>query len=273
MTVVILDGAMGTLLERLGAPAPAPLWSAASVRDRPDLVAAVHAAYANAGATVHTAATFRTAPRSAGAASAALTRRAVALARGAVPGGHRVAGCIAPVEDCWSPHLSPPDAEGTHAAFARLLADSGCDLLLAETFTHVEEACAATRAAVSTGLPVWVALSPGFDGSCLSPEALARGALRVAAHGAERVLVNCLPVGAAGRWVEALAATGLAWGVYANAGQAGDPHSTGTPGAEVRYAEAAAGWVARGASVVGGCCGTSPAHIRALTDRIGARNP
>ena len=269
---VVLDGAVGTVLSDLGIPTPAPLWSAAAVRDQPDVIAALHAAYAAAGATVHTAVTFRTAPASAGDASDALTRRAVGLARGAVPCGHRVAGSVAPIHDCWRPDLSPPDAGARHQRFAARLADAGCDLLLAETFTSPEEACAATVACAATGLPTWVALSPGFDGTLLRPEALAEAARRIADLGAEVVLVNCLPVADADRWVDALAATGLRWGVYANAGEPGDPHANGTLGAADRYADRLDAWVARGASVVGGCCGTSPSHIRAWTDRIGCRN-
>lgn len=270
--IVVLDGAVGTALTAMGVPTPPPLWSAAAVRDQPDVIAALHAAYAQAGATVHTAATFRTAPSAAGAASEALTRRAVGLARGAVPRTHRVAGSVAPIEDCWRPDLSPADAFPRHQRFAALLADTGCDLLLVETFANVDEACAATRAAVQTRLPTWVALTPGYDGTLLSPAALAAGALRVSGLGAEVVLVNCLPVAESDRWVDALADTGLRWGVYANAGEAGDPHATGTPGAEARYADRVEAWVSKGASVVGGCCGTHPAHIRASTVRIGCRN-
>ncbi len=266
---VVLDGAIGTVLSDLGIATPAPLWSAAAVRDNPDVIAALHAAYAAAGATVHTAATFRSAAASAGSASAALTRRAVGLARGAVPRGHRVAGSLAPIHDCWRPALSPPNAIDAHRRFAALLAEAGCDLLLAETFAGPDEAYAATRACVETGLPTWVALTPGFDGSLMTPVELTRAARRVADVGAEVVLVNCFPVAQADRWVDALASIGTPWGVYANAGEPGDPHASGTPGASSRYADLVQGWVDRGASVVGGCCGTSPSHIRAWTDRIG----
>ena len=262
--VTVLDGPMGTLLAAQGLPLPAPGWTAHAVRDAPDAVSAVHRAYAEAGATVHAAATFRTTPQGIGAEAASLTRRAVQLAREAVPAGHRIAGSLAPVHDCYRPDLSPGGAEDLHRTQAQWLADSGVDLLLVETFPHVDEALTATRAAVATGLPVWTALTPGFDGSLMTPGALAAGARRVADVGATIVLVNCLPALRAHAWTQALAATGLPWGIYANAGAPESGLWHGQPGAAERYADLAQSWRRQGASVLGGCCGTGPDHIRAV---------
>ncbi len=257
------DGALGTMLESLGVPLPPPLWSAGAIDTHPAVIAALHAAYADAGATVHTANTFRTSPTAAGDDAARLAFAAVALCRGAVPRDHRVAGSLAPVFDCWRPDLSPPDAYDRHRVTADLLARAGVDLILVETFAHPDEAVAATLAAAQTGLEVWTSLTPGFDGTLLSPAALAQAARRCADAGATRVLVNCLPAARATPWVEALAATGLAWGIQANGGAPEDGLTHGTPGSADRYARLAAAWRAHGASVIGGCCGTGPEHIRA----------
>jgi len=59
---VILDGALGTELARRGVPTPLPLWSAAAIDSAPQVLSAIHRDYAEAGATVHTANTFRTGP-------------------------------------------------------------------------------------------------------------------------------------------------------------------------------------------------------------------
>ncbi len=264
--LIVLDGALGTLLEARGVPTPAPLWSAWAVRGAPEALAAIHTEYATAGATVHTAATFRTTPRAAGGDADALTREAVAITRASVPHGHRVAGSLAPIEDCWHPERSPVDAYPLHLTQAERLAWSGVDLLLVETFANVRELVDAVAAARTTGLPVWASLSPGYDGSLLTPSALAVGALRAAGAGASVVLVNCLPAASAAAWVRALAGTGLPWGVYANAGPTEDGLQDGTPGADRRYAEHAARWLLQGAQVVGGCCGVGPAAIKAVAD-------
>lgn len=264
--VTLLDGPIGTMLEAQGIPTPPPLWSAAALRTHPEAIAALHASYAAAGATVHTAATFRTSPTAAGPAARALTQQAVQLARGAVPADHRVAGSLAPVHDCWRPDLSPPDAERLHRRTAALLAEAGVDLILCETHPHPREAVAATRAAAATGLPVWTSLTPGFAGDLLSPAALAEAACRAADAGAAHVLVNCLPAAQAGPWVAALAATGLPWGVYANLGATSDGLA-GDAGM-ARYAAIVTRWLISGASIIGGCCGTTPAHIAALRETL-----
>jgi S-methylmethionine-dependent homocysteine/selenocysteine methylase len=270
VSVTVLDGPIGTMLERGGLVLRPNAWSAEAVRDAPERVAALHRAYAGAGATVHTAATFRTTPWGVGEDAERLTHAAVGLARSAVPDDHRVLGSLAPAVDCWRPDLSPPDAGARHAAQALRLARAGVDGILVETFAHPGEALAATRAAVATGLPTWTALTPGFDGTLLDPETLAAAAAACARAGAATVLVNCLPAARADAWVRALARLGLPFGVYANAGDPSHGLGVDDPGAADRYASLAEGWAAAGASVVGGCCGTGPAHVEAVARRLHA---
>jgi S-methylmethionine-dependent homocysteine/selenocysteine methylase len=267
----VLDGPVGTELERRGLTLPAPLWSARAVLDAPELLSAIHADYAAAGAGVHTAATFRTtATALRGSPWAArweeLARRAVALCRGAVGTRARVAGSIAPLHDCYAPELTPDDAtlQREHAALARCLRDAGCDLLLVETMPTLRELRAATSAAVATGLPVWAAVTTGPRGDFFDAAGLlaARDAAREA--GAAAFLLNCMPPDEVSARLPPLAAgAGLALGAYANATfrDAG----RWTPAA---YAEEAERWRASGASIVGGCCGTGPEHIRALRARF-----
>jgi homocysteine S-methyltransferase len=64
-------------------------------------------------------------------------------------------------------------------------------------------------------------------------------------------------------YVERLARVGVPFGAYANAGDPADGLG-GEPGAADRYAAIAASWMATGATVVGSCCGTGPAHVAAL---------
>lgn len=264
--MIVLDGAMGTRLEAMGHATPPPLWSAQALIDAPDAVAAVHRAYAEAGATVHTACTFRTQPRHA-PRWRELAATAVRLARDAVPAGHRVAGSVAPLEDCWSPERSPADPGPEHARLARHLADCGVDLLLCETFAHVGEALAAVEAAVATGVETWVSFTPGYRADLLTPDAIRAGAAAAIDHGAAAVLVNCVPAGDADRYVAALVGLGAPFGVYANAG--GDAIGRGGVEPEA-YARLAAGWRAAGATIVGGCCGTGPGHIAAVARVCGS---
>jgi S-methylmethionine-dependent homocysteine/selenocysteine methylase len=257
----ILDGAMGTELMARGLALESPSWSARAIEDAPEVVSAVHRAYALAGATVHTANTFRTKRRSVGARWEALARRAVAIARGAVPVDHLVAGSIAPLEDCWRPDLSPPRevARAEHRELARALAEAGVDVMLCETFANEAEAIVAVEEAARTGVETWLALTAGPDGSLMTADAMERAACACVAAGARVVLVNCVAARETLAYVERIAKAGAPFGVYANA--------FGADGVSPdEYARLARTWFAAGASVVGGCCGTTPAHVAALTN-------
>ncbi|HMC35870.1 MAG TPA: homocysteine S-methyltransferase family protein, partial [Myxococcales bacterium] len=104
--MIVLDGATGTELGRRGVDTRGALFSAAALLSEEGIAAlrAVHAAYVQAGAQVITANTFRTNPRKAGGRWRELTRLAVRIAR---ESGAKVAGSIAPVEDCYRPDLRP----------------------------------------------------------------------------------------------------------------------------------------------------------------------
>lgn len=280
--ITLLDGPMGTELHRRGVPTPAPGWSAYALTESPAAVSQVHADYAAAGACVHTTNTFRTQPRHFPRDWRARVHQAVHLARGAVPADHRLAGSIAPLLDCYSPELSPPEPGPEHGLLARALAEEGVDLLLVETFPHIGEGLSAVEQAVATGLPVWASFTPGHTGSLLSPAQLAAGARQAAARGASALLVNCLPAARAQDWLQPLLDLdlGLPIGVYANAGHPteglgwqSDAQGTAERAAAERYADLAEAWVAAGARIVGGCCGTGPATIAALHARLGLSAP
>ncbi len=286
MRVTLLDGPVGTELARRGVPTPLPLWSAAAIEQAPEALARIHADYAAAGATVHTANTFRTDAWTLGRLGLGdrwqeLTAKAVAIARGAVPDDHRVAGSISPLEDCYRPDLSPPAAvwRVEHGRSVRALGEAGVDLLLCETFPHPGEALAALDAALEVGLPVWLALTPGPFGDLLTDAVILETLDEAARRGAEAVLVNCsrperlsrlIP-----RLVEGAGERGAEVGAYGNVGEPDDEvgwRNEG-PARPEPYAAAAVGWAEAGASIVGGCCGTTPEHIAALAEALRRSSP
>jgi len=262
----LLDGALGTELAARGVGTPAPLWSAAGLVTAPEVVAQIHRDYAAAGATVHTAATFRTKRRAAPDRWEELAFFAVALARDAIPPGHRVAGSIAPLGDCYRPDESPADPRPEHRELARTLAAAGVDLLLCETFPHVGEGLVAVEEAVATGIETWASFTAGPNADLLTPSEIEAGAREAVRRGARAVLVNCIAARRTLPYVARLAELGVPFGAYANAGAADEGLGWTAPTADAApaYAEVARSWLARGATLVGGCCGTGPAHIEAL---------
>jgi S-methylmethionine-dependent homocysteine/selenocysteine methylase len=272
MVVEILDGAIGTELIARGFPAQAPDWTARAAVEAPDLLGEVHRDYARAGATIHTANTFRTQPRVLRAGWRDALDASVAIVRGAALANQRVAGSIAPVSDCYRPDLSPgAGAREEHRQVASALASAGCDLLLCETFANEAEALVAAEEAVQTGLPTWLSLTAGPFADLLTPRSLRGIAKRALSTGIERLLVNCVAASLIEPYVDAIVGLGVPIGVYANAGDREEGIGWGATGraAAEAYATFAERWVDAGATVVGGCCGTSPLHIAALVERFG----
>lgn len=267
----ILDGAIGTELASKGLALEAPEWSARAIREAPDSLAELHADYVRAGATLHIANTFRTQPRAFGDGWLSALEDAVRIARRAVAPGQAVLGSMAPVEDCYRPELSPGrDARSEHRQVAAALADAGCDVLLCETFANGEEALVAAEEAMLTGVPVWLSLTAGPFGELLCPAELARVGRDGVSIGIERLLVNCVAASKIGAYVDAIASLSVPTGVYANAGRKDEGLGWGATGAAAAeaYVGLAERWQEAGATVIGGCCGTGPLHIRALADRF-----
>lgn len=281
--IVLLDGAMGTELNRRGVDTCLPLWSAAALDLAPHIVRDIHRDYIDAGSKVITANTFRTTPftyRMTGLDESEAYRRAhesaflaISLAIDASRGEALVAGSLAPVADCYTPADYPgrSTAENTYAELASWLHEAGADLLLLETHVTFEEVRCALAAARKTDLPVWVSFLIDKE-MCLWDGTPLRKAVTMAENeGAQAVLINCVTLDIADKGIEQLGkVTSLPFGIYANAGIT-QPSIDGTIREHVQDAEfATAGqdWVSAGARIIGGCCGTTPATIAALNSAL-----
>ena len=283
--ICLLDGATGTELGRRGADISLPLWSARAIMERPDVVAQVHRDYLEAGADAITTNTFRTHRRSLakaglGASAVELTRRAVEIAQQArdqVNPKALVLGSVAPLEDCYKPELSP-DA-GTcaqeHGEMIATLLDAGVDLLLIETMNCLRESAAAAKEAQKKLPGGWMisfcTKSDGPPAMLLSGEPLTD--LLPALHSAASIGVNCVAAPATEAQVKLLRLLvphEIRISAYANVSKAGpDGQWIKTDAADPEiYAEYAARWVAAGASIIGGCCGTRPEMIAAIAKKL-----
>jgi S-methylmethionine-dependent homocysteine/selenocysteine methylase len=286
--VVLLGGACGTELLRRGVPTPLPLWSAAALDAAPDVVREIHADHVRAGARLITANTFRTDRRTLakagqGGRARELTKRAVTLAREGVSRAAPrepvlIAGSIAPLEDCYRADLVP-DATALrveHAVKVGNLVAAGAPVALVETMNTVREAVAALEACAAGNLPALVSFVCRADARLLSGEDLADAARAVAPLAPLAVLVNCCPPATAERAVALLSdATDLPVGAYPNGGgRPDDGQGWSWKGGlgRWRWLRGMDRVLAAGARLVGGCCGTTPAHVAGLARRI-ARRP
>ncbi|MDL2279944.1 homocysteine S-methyltransferase family protein [Desulfovibrio sp. OttesenSCG-928-G11] len=273
---LLFDGAMGTVLQSRGlAPGQNP---EKFCLERPDILMAIHGEYAAAGARVITTNTFggtrfKLPPD---LAPLAFNRRMAEIARAAADAaaaatGRRVfvAGSVGPTGLFLRP-LGDLAFEDMAAAFQeqiRGLMLGGVDLILAETHFDIAEARAVVVAARREGrLPVGVSMTYE-EGRTLTGSDVAVCAATLGNLGVDIIAMNCSagPVEMRQAALELLRLSPASVLVQPNAGlpelRQGETHF---PLGPEKFAELTAEFAAAGAQAVGGCCGTSPAHIAAL---------
>lgn len=212
-----------------------------------------------------------------GATGTELNRRAVEIARAAianVPSDRPrfVAGSISTLEDCYRPDLVPPDDElrVEHSERINHLFACGVDLILIETINTLREAMVIAGHAVVTGTPAIVSFVCDRNGRILSGETLTEAAEQLLPLGIAAMGINCgLTPHLARPLVELRTACGDHFPLIAY-GNIGCPDETvGWINTDVEspdiYCEHATHWPAK---IIGGCCGTTPDHIRKLAQAV-----
>lgn len=290
---VVLDGGMATELERRGHDLTTELWSARLLRDDPTAIAAVHAAYAGAGAQVVTTASYQATFEGFARAgidartTERLLRWSVELARRGAPDAW-VAGSVGPfgalladgseytgayTDPAWTGHagggLSVDELRRFHRRRMQVLAEAGADVLACETVPAAAEAEALVAEAQSLGVPIWLSLTTVVDDEGVVRTRRGEPAADVfaMAAGVDEVLavgVNCTYPSGVLAAVEAAAASGKPVVVYPNSGEGWDAAGRRWTGEPLRATADVPRWVAAGARLVGGCCRIGPDQIREI---------
>lgn len=275
---LLFDGGMGTMLQASGMKAGA-LPELLNFEE-PQVITDIQRQYVEAGCDVITANTFgANAHKLDGAATVAdVFAAAVACAREA--GARYVAGDIGPIGALLRPlgTLSFDEAYDLFAEEVRAGVAAGVDLFIIETMTDLAEIKAAVLACrENSDLPVFATMTFEEDGRTFlgtSPEV---AAITLDAIGADVLGINCSqgPAELRGLAARMLTVTDKPVMVQANAGlpHVDDDGNTVFDIQAPEYAEAVAGMIADGVSVVGGCCGTTPAHMAALRTLIDNHTP
>jgi 5-methyltetrahydrofolate--homocysteine methyltransferase len=282
-TPALADGAMGTMLFEYGLSfGEAPeTWNLL----HPELVRKVHRGYLEAGAQVVLTNTFggnrsRLAMHNLEERVPELNRTAAVLARSEVDQGGwnaLVAGDIGPTGEIFEPlgTLSFDDAVDIFAEQATALAGGGVDLFWVETLAAIEEGNAALEGIrrVAPDVPVIVTMTFDTHGRTMMGLTPEDACAALTENGASAVGGNCgngsAEVLAVVSRMHAVAPPGTPIVAKANAGVptlAGDRAAyPGTPADSAEYARAARD---AGASLIGGCCGTTPEHLAAMRDAL-----
>jgi methionine synthase / methylenetetrahydrofolate reductase (NADH) len=277
--VLVGDGAIGTMLYAKGVALEANFEHLNLIR--PELVLALHQEYIAAGAQVIETNSFGANLVKLGAIGlgnkvAEINRQGAMIARRAA-GGHDVfvAGSLGPLGR-GKGELSPDEVRECFRAQARALAEGGVDLLILETFAELEELECALAGAKETGLAVVANLAFGEGSRVAGGIEAEAAALRLVAAGADLVGANCGagPLAVLATIKKMAAVTDLPLAAYANSGFPeyvdGRYIYRATPD---YFAGKAAEMAAAGASLVGGCCGTTPEHVRSIAQRLRGLKP
>lgn len=287
--ILLIDGGTGSELQRRGVSMSEEAWSGIAAYSHKGLLREIHEDYIRAGAEVITTNTFGTArfvldAAGLGDAFEEINRLAVEAAMEARDAVAQRPVAIAGSLSCLPPRLNvahypdPPKERDAYRELAHFLAEGRVDLIALEMMEDAHHATLAMEAALEVGLPVWLGISTRFDrpGGTLVGFDFPDTPLSVPLESLvplNPTVVNIMhtPPDAIEPALQRLKDhwTGPI-GTYPELGDFSAPDwqftSRLTPRELVAYASE---WVRAGARLLGGCCGTTPDHIRALQE---ARN-
>lgn len=283
---------MGTELRARGVAVrdyKSSLWSALACVEAPDAVIQLHREYIDAGADIITVNNYAVTPvllarEGRQGEFDALTVKAAECALIAREGAGRparVAGSLPPLNTTFAPSLVG-EFDDNVAEYRRIVAALApyVDLYLCETVSTADEARAAALAAQESSKPFMVSWTIERTGRFLrGGDSFDRAVEALRDLSPAALLVNCASCNATTAAIRRLRElTDLPIGGYANPvldePVGGEPESIiSAPIGPDDYAAVAAGWVADGATIIGGCCDTSPAFISALRRVAGRGSP
>ena len=283
--IVLLDGGIGQEIHRRSTREdPHPLWSVMVMREEPDVVIKVYEDFLNAGAKVITLNTYTATPirlKNQGMESelnhihqeaSALVDQAIqqsGIARARIS----KMGCLPPLAASYVAEAAPDYAKA-RSDYARLIEAQidSVDGFLVETMSNTIEMTAARDALVAAKQPVRIGLTIEDDGTnrLRSGEPLSKAIEELSKGPVESVLINCSQPEVVSHAFDELRKLGCGFGAYANGFTTIAPLRPGGTVKELeyrvdlgpeKYTDYILNWIESGASIVGGCCEISPAHI------------
>ncbi|MDD4715155.1 MAG: homocysteine S-methyltransferase family protein [Oscillospiraceae bacterium] len=272
----MLDGAMGTMLQRCGLkPGEAPELLCLS---RPELIASIHRSYIDSGSRIIYTNTFGANGyklEGTGHTPGEVISAAVACARAAAGEAAAVALSVGPIGQMMEPGgaLQFSRAYALFAEQVKAGAAAGADLVVFETMSDLYEVKAAVLAAKeNTRLPVFVTMTFEDNHRTFTGCGVSAMAATLEGLGVDAVGINCslgpaeiLPIAK-----ELASCTALPLIIKANAGLP-DPATGAYDIGPEAFAEGMAPHIDLGAAYIGGCCGTTPEYIREIAGAFGGR--
>ncbi|MBI4973329.1 homocysteine S-methyltransferase family protein [Candidatus Roizmanbacteria bacterium] len=278
---ILMNGATGTEILNRGYKTTLPLWSAEILLTNPDVVQQIHSDYIDAGAEIIITNTFRTTERT--FAKKSLTAKkarettllACQLVKNAIKNSNPdqivyIAGNVAPLEDCYSPALTPSKKELDSEIYVYMenLKQGNVDFILIETQITLKEIRAAFEASKRLHIPVALTFCINDKLQLLSGESLEDAVRLAEKYNPLFIGANCISTALETKAVKKLKQlTQIPLSAHAQ----GDGKPEDDQGWEFTqeksidtYLKAVKQWIQDGTQIIGGCCGTTPKYIKSI---------
>ncbi len=272
---LILDGAVGSLLQQRGITIDRILWSSYANVVAPLKVIKVHREYINAGADIITTNTFRTNPIAYNKSSLNITNekfveQSVSLALEAKKGSTKIliAGSNPPAEDSYQDFrkVSIKEIETNHMHHIDMLWENGVDFILNETQSHFDEIKIICEHCNNNNIPFILSLFATADGKILSGEPIDEVIKFVNAFNPIAIGVNCITPNIFNTIVGKISAVAR-YGFYLNCGSGNYTDAEIFEGVSpTDYIDAINIKYNTKPLFIGSCCGSTPAHTKAIKE-------
>ncbi|MCH7774023.1 MAG: homocysteine S-methyltransferase family protein [Bacteroidetes bacterium] len=268
---LILDGAMGSLLQQKGFESGGASWMTEINEKNPEKIIEIHKEYIVAGADIITTNTFRTNPAAFDAAEAKniskYVENAVKLAKESVRNSSVIiAGSNPPAEDCYQSErlINNKILKLNHHNHIDLLINNGVDFILNETFSHLDEIMLVCDYCWSENIPYIISLYLNDELRLLSGETLKDTLNFIRARNPLAIGINCI---SSENFEKAFKNMDINynWGFYLNCGF--NEHHVNEIKCRVSpktYGEIVKKYLEYQPSFIGACCGSSPKHIKTI---------
>ena len=277
---LIIDGAMGSLLQQKGFESSGASWMTEVNENNPEKIVKIHKEYISAGADIITTNTFRTNPAAFDKTEEIniprYVRNAVKLAKEAVGNSSvAIAGSNPPAEDCYQSErlINNKKLELNHHNHIDLLINSGVDFILNETFSHLDEIKLVCDYCSSNNIPYIISLYLNDELCLLSGETLENTLILIKEHNPLAIGLNCI---SPEHFEKAFKKMDIKynWGFYLNCGF--DEHNVNDITCRVSpkdYGKIVKKYLEYQPSFIGACCGSTPEHIETIKRILDERRP
>ncbi|MCK9425636.1 MAG: homocysteine S-methyltransferase family protein [Ignavibacteriaceae bacterium] len=277
---LLLDGAMGSLLQQKGIKSHPQLWMSMANLTHPKEVLKAHQAYIKAGADIITTNTFRTNPVSIKKSNEIISgfdfvQKSVKLAKTAV--GDKqiiIAGSNPPAEDCYQVKrtISKKEIEANHVEHIEYLITSGCNFILNETQSHLDEILFVAKFCNNNSIPYVMSLFFTNKLKLLSGENLFDVIRTIEEFSPLAISLNCILPKTFQKVFRKLNKD-KSWGFYLNCGSDAFNHENITCGiSPIDYSQEVKKYLKKNPIFIGSCCGSSPNHTKELQKLLDEKN-